>query len=197
MKKILIIGAGGVGSWVGWFLHDYDKNAQISDLSVTYADPDSVDLKNLKYQKYDKKDLADNKAQVMNLKYGFNYIPRKIESEKELDGYDCLVCAVDNTIFRRMFYNYVFNVNKKVYWMDLRSEGRTIAFFCKHPKQTYEDMLATLPKEEVEEGSCQLDYELSAGIIQGGNKIIAAIGSQLILNWYRDDFNPKSLIQRF
>ena len=57
-------------------------------------------------------------------------------------------------------------------------------------------MLATLPKEGGENGSCQLAYEKEAGIIQNGNKIIARYGAQLLLNWYRNEASKPEFIDR-
>ena len=198
MKKVLIIGAGGVGSWLAWFLDDYCKKNQFYDVEFTFADHDTVDLKVLGYQKFDKTDLTDNKAQALHARYNFAFIPKKIESKQQLKGYDCIVCAVDSSTFRRKFFTMMFEDFPKTYWIDLRSEGRTIAYFTKHLKNTLESLLKTLPKEDIESGSCQLEYERSAGIIQGGNRIIGCIGSQLLLNWCRnDDPAPGYFIQRF
>jgi len=42
-----------------------------------------------------------------------------------------------------------------------------------------------------------LSTKKKAGIVQNGNKIIAAIGSQYILNWIRNEVNPPQFIHKF
>ena len=52
MRKILVIGAGGIGSFLIPLL---DK---VSLYNVTVADPDKVEAKNLTYQNFKKKELT-------------------------------------------------------------------------------------------------------------------------------------------
>ena len=51
--KILIVGAGGIGSWLCYFLHNLNNVYQLHDVSITVADGDTVEKKNLRYQKFD------------------------------------------------------------------------------------------------------------------------------------------------
>lgn len=198
MKKVLIVGAGGIGSWLCFFIHNLNEFHQFSNCSFTIADYDTVDLKNLKYQNFNKTDLTDYKAEVLGLRYKMDILVKKIEKEEELAKYDCIVSAVDGTAFRKLLFKFVYKEeNKNIYWIDLRSEGRTIAFYTKHPQNNLEKMLNTLPENDKENGSCQLEFELENNIIQNGNKIVAAIGSQLLLNWYRNEFNPPQFSMRF
>jgi molybdopterin/thiamine biosynthesis adenylyltransferase len=199
MRKILIIGVGGVGSWLSWFLHDYYKKEQLQEITIHMADGDTVDKKNLLYQKFETSDILDNKAEALAERYQFPFyaISTNITDTQELKNYDCLICAVDGSTFRKMFFNYVFNINPEVYWIDLRSESRTVAAYTKNKKNTYENMLNTLPEKDVNNGSCQYTFETNSGIIQGGNVIAGAIGAQLLLNWYRQDSNTASFIKRF
>ena len=94
-----------------------------------------------------------------------------------------------------MLFNFAHK-NPEVYWIDLRSEGRSVAAFCKHKQNTLQTMLETVP-EEVEDGSCQLAFEKSSGVVQNGNKIIAAVGAQYILNYRRGEANPPKFIATF
>lgn len=196
MRKVLIAGAGGIGSFLAMNLHNSVVNKQLEDVEFHIVDDDTVDLKNIGYQNFNKIDLTDYKADAIALRYKMHGSVKRITSDKDFAGFDCIVGAVDNSIFRRLMFNYVFK-HPEVYWIDLRSEGRAVAFFTKHKTNTLEAMLSTLPAEDTASGSCQLEWELSNGIIQNGNKIIASIGSQLILNWYRNDTNPPKLIAKF
>ncbi len=197
MKKeanILIVGAGGIGSWLSYYLYDLQNHRQLNDAYITIADNDTVEKKNLRYQKFNIDDITDNKAMVMEAKYGFVAIPEKIVSSEQLLPFDCIISCVDNTSFRRLMFNTCAKTGK--YFIDLRSEGTTILGLTSHKKNDIETLLATIP-EEIEDASCQRSFEFEGGIIQQGNKIIAGIGSQFVLNYIREDKNPAQFTQHF
>lgn len=197
MSTVLIVGLGGIGSW---FLHNvmhYKKVGQFRDTTFFGADPDIIEEKNTKYQNFKPESILDFKADAMEAFYGITSYDYAIEKPDQLQGYDCIVSAVDSTTFRRMMFNTLIQENNSTYWIDLRSEGQSIAFFTKSKENTLEKMLKTLPEQDLEGGSCQLEYELEQDIIQGGNRIIAEIGAQLLLNWSRKEQNPAQFIQRF
>lgn len=194
-KKILVVGAGGIGSWLAHALFVLDKSNQLQDIRIDFADDDTVDTKNLAYQNFEPDDILEPKVDSIEARYGFGAIQKRIEDPKFLDSYDCVVSAVDNTSFRKMLFTWG-EFNNKKFWIDLRSEGRSIAAFTSSKQNTLDKMLESMP-EDVEEGSCQREYELAAGIIQNGNKIVAEIGAQLILNWLRKSNSPSKYIATF
>jgi len=195
-NKILIVGAGGIGSWLAANLYEAERHGQIpSNVSIFFADHDTVEPDNLSYQNFELDDVLDYKTESISSRYGFGGISSKIETTAELSGYTCIVSAVDNTIFRSMLFKYA-DTHPDTYWVDLRSEGRSIAAFCKHKSNDLESMLATIPKK-VENGSCQLQIDKDEGTIQNGNKIIGAIGAQLILNYVRGDSNSARFVATF
>lgn len=194
IKKILIVGAGGIGSWMAPELDRLRKTNQITTALITFIDYDDVDTKNLPYQNFNKSDVMDPKAEIIAARYGMEGENLKIDTKKMLEGYDCIISAVDNTIFRKMMFDYAFNDNKEVYWIDLRSEGKSYAVYAKSKKHTYKSILATLPDEDVENGSCQNAWELEQGIVQRGNIHAASYGVSYILNWLRGDHNPAAFI---
>ena len=193
-KNILIVGAGGIGSWMAPELDRLRKTRQITTALITFADYDDVDTKNLPYQNFNKSDVMDPKSEIIAARYGMDSLTIKIDKKKMLDGYDCIISAVDNTIFRKMLFDYAFNDNHDVYWIDLRSEGKSYATYTKSKKHTYKSILATLPDEDVEDGSCQNAWELEQGIVQRGNIHAAAYGVSYLLNWLRGDPNPAQFI---
>jgi len=197
MKRVLVVGAGGIGSWLAEHLYNLDTHGQFSDnVSFTFADDDTVENKNLYYQNFFMEDIMDEKSESLSARYGFGSITSRIESEDQLNGYEGIVCCVDNSKFRKLLFNYV-DKNEDVYWMDMRSEGRDIAVFTKNKKNTLEVMLKTLPKDDVEDGSCQRQWEFENNIIQFGNRIVSSIGAQYLLNWVRGDKNPQHYIAHF
>lgn len=198
-RNILIVGAGGIGSWLAFNLFKLQEANQLGNVrKIFLADDDTVEVKNIAYQCFENTDILETKVEALSDRFGelFSPMEKRITKQDLSDGcrwgnYDCIVSAVDNTEFRRVLFNYCDD-HPSIYWIDLRSEGRTIAAYTKHEKNTLEVMMATIP-EEVKEGSCQRSFELSAGIIQNGNKIVAAIGSQFILNWLRGDSSISKL----
>jgi molybdopterin/thiamine biosynthesis adenylyltransferase len=192
--KLLVVGLGGIGSWLIHNLQHYKDIEQLPGLVLEAADPDIVEDKNIKYQNYLEEDILDYKADAIEARYEVVSYDHKILKTSQLSGYDCIISAVDNTTFRRMLFKHMDTLN--TYWIDLRSEGQSIAFFTKHKANTLKKLLSTV-KEDAENGSCQLEYQLEQNIIQGGNRIIAEIGAQLVLNWYRGEQNPSQYIQRF
>jgi molybdopterin/thiamine biosynthesis adenylyltransferase len=197
-RRIAVVGCGGIGSYFCKELHNFQKHDQFGayEVEITVWDDDTVDTKNLKYQNFQDFDLGDNKAEVIGMRYNFDYEEERLDSESKLDSYDIIIAAVDNSQFRKLLYGWA-EKNQEKYWIDLRSEGRSVAFFTKHEKNTLPIMLATLADTPEGGTSCQLAHELEKGIIQQGNKIIAAIGSQLLLNYLRQEHNSAQLITRF
>lgn len=197
-RRVAVVGGGGIGSYFCRELFNFERHGQFGayDIEITVWDDDTVDTKNLKYQNFQDFDLGDNKAEVLGMKYNFDYEMERLDEESKLDEYDIVIAAVDNSQFRKMLYEWA-EKNPEKYWLDLRSEGRSVAFFTKHKNNSLEKMLATLADTPEDGTSCQLAHELEKGIIQQGNKIIAAIGSQLFINHLRNENNPPKFITRF
>ncbi|MBC8410400.1 MAG: ThiF family adenylyltransferase [Rhodobacteraceae bacterium] len=192
-QKILIVGAGGIGSWLAAQLYELERHGQLNSLIITFADDDTVDSKNLLYQNFGVEDQLDLKVDSLSARYGFLSLSDRIETPTTLDEYDCVISAVDNTKFRKLLFKWAHD-NPTKHWMDFRSEGRSLAAFTKSATNTFQKMMETLGKEEVEDGSCQRNWELDDGIIQNGNKVVAAIGSQYILNYTRNQASPAQVI---
>ncbi len=195
-QEILIVGAGGIGSFVVKELNRLVLNEQIDleKVNITIADFDLVELKNIKYQNFTTEDLGKNKAEVLGEKYFFNFNEEKIKTIEQLETYNFIICCVDNAEARKLIFEYCFEKDK--YFIDMRAEGRAVAIFTKG-NQTKEEMMKTLNFDKKESSSCQLGFELENNIIQQGNVIVASIGSQLILNRLRKEENKEKYIFYF
>jgi len=194
--NVMIAGAGGNNSWL---VHNLDKLIKLNQIPETINffiwDKDVVEIKNLLYQNFRKEDVTDNKATNLASRYiSFFDVPEFVTKEEQFDKYDVVISGVDNPKFRSMLFKYMEKHPEK-YWIDLRAEGRMVALYAKHKKNTLDKMLATLPKNEDITTSCQLSYELEAGIIQYGNQIAAAIATQYFLNFIRDIPNPPEFVR--
>ena len=197
-KKILILGAGGIGSIFSSRIYDLviKRQININDSEFFIADNDNVKLENIQNnQKFDKEDLMMNKAEAIAKKHGFVAIKKKIETEEELKDYDVFVICVDNKKARELIFNYC-NKNSDKYFIDLRAEGRGVAVFTTNKENTIERLLKTLPDDD-ESGSCQRKADKEQGIFQLGSVIIAEIGAQFLLNHLRGEINPPKFIQMF
>jgi molybdopterin/thiamine biosynthesis adenylyltransferase len=194
--NVMIAGGGGNNSWLMKHLCDLQTTDQIPDWVIfTIYDGDNIEKKNLLYQNFTIDDLLENKAEVLGKRYTASYVSKYINNPKEFDKFDVVICGVDNVDFREMLFKYMEKHPEK-YWIDLRAEGRSVAAFSRHPKNTLKILLESLPKNG-ESTSCQLEYELKNGVVQMGNRIAAVIGAQYFLNYLRGEINPPSYIHMF
>ena len=175
-RKILVIGAGGIGSFLIPLL---DK---VGLYNITVADPDTVETKNLPYQNFNADNVAQNKALVMKDNYNksvLRAIKYPILTEKQMKGYDLVICCVDNLGLRRTMYN------TKIKWLDLRAQGRNAALVShKADIKMYESLLAG------KDGSfsCQGDsWDGSNEGVHFMQVAIAGMGAQWIQRYFNDE----------
>jgi len=191
---MLVIGLGGVGGYLCRFLSKailYDQLPQ--DTEITVADMDAVEPKNTKYQDYEQQDILKNKAEIIGQKYNFTYLKEKIEDISQLVPYDVILLCVDNNKTRKLVYH--FCANNSTYWIDGRAEGREIAVFTKSKRNTPAEM-AKLTGENVEDASCQREWQIRENIINYGHIIASAIIFQLLLNHIRNENHQDRIIMR-
>lgn len=128
-KNILIIGAGGIGSWTALFL-----SRLFEDCHITVMDSDQVEATNLGGQFYEEShiDLSKVKAlsQSINYRYGGTIKPiyARYDENQSLDQWkyenvDYVILAVDNMKTRRDVYNNVKICNRFIPFID----GRLLA----------------------------------------------------------------------
>lgn len=183
--NILIIGAGGIGSYLIKEVDNLLKQNQVNS-EVILSDFDIVELKNIKYQNFNVSDIGKKKVDVLSDRYLLASV-EKIEKESQLEPYELFIICVDNAQTRKLITDYCYK--KEKYFIDLRSEGRAVAIFTSEISK--EDYNKTIDLEDKESRSCQLAFELEDNIIQEGNKIVAMIGCQLLLNYLREELNQK------
>jgi len=186
---------GGIGSWlIDELCQCIDQN-QIDafDHKITIADGDIVEIGQLDYQNFGLDDVGLNKAEVLTQRfsnYGIKSISAKVTDMKEFDSFDFIVLCVDNEKTRELVINYSFAVDKD--FIDLRATGRKILAMSKLGKKG-ENMRFVDPGDSLEY-SCQEKEDLQNGLIQKGNKIIALIGVQMVLNKIRGHSNKPILM---
>tara|TARA_R100000231_G_C5320361_1_gene163212 strand:- start:235 stop:789 length:555 start_codon:yes stop_codon:yes gene_type:complete len=174
MRKVLVIGAGGIGSFLIPIL------ARTKLYNITVADPDIVEKKNLPYQNYEEEDVGKNKAKVMYDRYICNGMkPHPILTDNQLKGYSLVISCVDNLSLRRTLYRS--NIN----WLDLRAQGRNCAFISSDADPQQYDTLLAGPDGSF---SCQGDsWDGSNKNVHFMQCAIAGIGAQWIQRYMNDE----------
>jgi len=176
MKKVLILGAGGIGSYLIEELYHTQKYDKVLwDVDVTIADGDIVEVKQRHYQNFSLEDVGKNKAEVLGERYKFEFIPKRLD---KFDGFDLIILCVDNDPTR------IQVIKSGLDFIDLRSTGRKYSGI---PRM--EDNMKYVDETDMGEYSCQEKEDIRLGKIQKGNKIIAMIGIQMLLNNLRGDGN--------
>jgi hypothetical protein len=171
--KLLIVGCGGIGSYLSELLFECIETGQL-DAEVTLMDNDIVEVNQIRYQNFYAQNVGKPKCLALADRYAFKYINERLVTTGRIsDGYDLIILCVDN------------NKARKVVWdsgedfIDLRATGRRIAAIPKC--DDYAKYLDDDPKEY----SCQDKADLDKGWIQLGNRVVAAIGCQMVLNHSR------------
>lgn len=174
-RKVLVIGAGGIGS----FLIPLLDKVKLYDITV--ADPDKVETKNLTYQNFSDYEVGTNKAYAMQDRYDSIYQAKKfpILAEKQMQGYDLVICCVDNLGLRKTLYN------TKIKWLDLRAQGRNGAVVShKADIKMYESLLSGSDGSF----SCQGDsWNGTNEGVQFMQVVIAGLGAQWTQKYFIDE----------
>jgi len=128
-----------------------------------------------------------NKAEVLATRHKVVSMPTRVSRFKNIvqSSEDLIVLCVDNVETRKQLFKECSKGLANP-WIDLRCHGRAIAAYARSPKNSLEFMTESLPKE-VQEGSdsCQIASDILSRSTQVGNRIVAAIGCQMILNVFR------------
>jgi len=182
MKKIAIVGAGGINSFVIQHINDicklYEKDKLIY---VKIFDDDIVEERNIlrQNQNFTTDDLMEDKAEVLAKRYGFDF-KKCFITEDNIDvlaTFDDVILGVDNHKARKLVYKYCWD-NKK--WMlDLRANGTKTAYFMLDHDKKWEDYeLEHFSNEDImsRKGGCQRKEDIEKDHIESGNKIIAYMG---------------------
>lgn len=169
--KLLIVGCGGIGSFLAEYIFECIESMQL-DAEVTLMDNDLVEINQIRYQNFYTQDVGKPKCKAIGDRYGFKYISERLIKDVPT-AYDLIVLCVDNNKARKLVQD------SRCDFIDLRATGRRIAAIPKCPE--YAKFLDNDPNEY----SCQDKADLDKGWIQLGNRIVAAIGCQMVLNHSR------------
>lgn len=188
--KIGIIGCGGIGSYFVRGLSELIKKDiagfdRVNVMAIDLFDMDTVEEKNLSYQNFDIEDLGRNKAEVLADRTGYTAIPIKIDKPEQVNDYDLVVLAVDNNEVRNIVYN------SGVRLLDLRAKGKGIMAYL---TQKDDPEYLNLTVDSGEKGGCQYSEDIEDKSIEFGNRVIAEIGLQFLVDYLRGKIEKKNTI---
>jgi hypothetical protein len=186
MKKILLIGCGGIGSWLAHFIAFGRRNSLIH-ADITLADPDTVEPKNLLYSNFMPEDVGKSKAMTLSERYNLTAIQNAISGQEQLKPFSLVVIATDNGKSRSM----VYGSGKP--WIDLRCKGNAYAAFSGFGLPEEKKKMAKTIDPERQSDSCQYRADAIRNKAQFGNIIAASVGWQMILNWSRGQRSNKTI----
>lgn len=184
MRKVLIIGVGGIGSYLAPVL---DKTGLYK---LTVADPDDLEKKNMTYQNFRTDYFNRFKKKVNALDIENNRPVRvgfPILTQQQLEGYDLIVCCADNLDVRRLVYRQGFQDNCKKEWLDLRAQGRNGALISYLTDEKHCDTFLAGPEGSF---SCQGEAfanSLDAKDLHFTHVAIAGMAAQWIQRWFNDE----------
>lgn len=182
MRKVAVIGCGGINSWV---VHHLSEICNIFDkkelIFVKIFDRDEVEEKNIlrNNQNFEIQDLMKEKAEVLGKRYKFDYNITLITEHNLdlLDNFDDIILGVDNHKTRQMIYKYALEKGK--YLIDMRAQGTQMAFYVLDLEKDiayYNEKFFSNKDLMERKGSCQLTTDIEKDHIENGNKIIAFFG---------------------
>ena len=179
MRKVLIIGAGGIGSFLIPLLDMTDLYA------ITVYDPDRVETKNLTYQNFVKEDVGKYKVAVMNERYNLKSAePYPILTKNQIQKYELVVCCADNLAVRKMLYKDNCGEDAPVKWLDLRAQGRNAALLSYKIDAAVFDTVLAGPEGSF---SCQGgEWDGSGEGVNCMHMAIAGCAAQWIQKWFND-----------
>ena len=187
-RKIMIIGAGGIGSML---IHNLER---LGIYDITVFDDDKVEKKNLTYQHYNESHLGENKAIAISNQFsGVKAEPYLVLVPKQLKGYDLVICCADNLVVRRLLYMEGVGDDTNVKWLDLRAQGRNAVLisYLFNP-----ELIDTVLTGEDGSFSCQAgDWDGTPRGVNMMNNVIAAMAGQWIQKWFnQQEVEPNMVI---
>ena len=189
--KIAVIGLNGIGSYFVRGLSELIKKDvvgldRINIMGIDLFDFDTIEEKNFSYTIYDIEHLGRNKSEVLSEMTGYKARTEKIEKAEQLADYDLVVLAVDNNEVR----NLVYEVGNK--FLDLRAKGKGIMAYLTQKDDTE---YLELTKDTGEKGGCQYEKDIEDKTIELGNRIVAEIGLQYLVDYCRGKIEKKKHIE--
>ncbi|MEE2759638.1 MAG: ThiF family adenylyltransferase [Candidatus Thermoplasmatota archaeon] len=186
IRKILVIGAGGIGGNLSQRLCRAVafSGGSHPHLKLTIMDADLVEERNLPHQPFSVRDVGKPKVEAIakNLKRigitrkrGVKVVPiaEDFSSDTDLSDYDLVVVAVDREEPRRLVREKASN------WLDLRATGDGLLLLSHEAPKS---LVESIPSDEnAPPASCQRPGAIESGNIQFGFSEAASHGAEWIV----------------
>ena len=183
--NILIIGVGGIGSYLAPLL------SKTGLYSITIADPDTLEDKNYLTQNYCQPRVmcstSNLKAKNLEMTYPCTRREYPILTDKQVEGYDLVICCADNLDARRLVYRQGFQSDCMTEWLELRAQGMNGALISYLADPKYSDTFLTGPEGSF---SCQGENYNETNDpkdLHFTHVAIAGIGGQWVQRWNNGD----------
>jgi hypothetical protein len=188
--KIAVIGLNGIGSYFVRGLSELIKKDvagldRINVMGIDLFDFDTIEEKNFSYTIYDIEHIGRNKAEVMAEMTGYKARAEKIERAEQLAEYDLVIMAVDNNEVRKI----VYEAGRP--FIDLRAKGKAVMVYL---TQKDDIEYLNLTKDTGEKGGCQYDRDIEEKTIELGNRVVAELGLQYLIDYCRGKIEKKNTI---
>tara|TARA_R100000152_G_C6776041_1_gene204896 strand:+ start:37 stop:627 length:591 start_codon:yes stop_codon:yes gene_type:complete len=194
MRKVMLIGAGGIGSYLADFLSRINHAKTGKLYSLTVFDDDKIETKNLSYQNFHPDEVGKHKVMSLYDKFECDAEPYPVLVKEQLKGYDLVVCCADNLAVRRLLYRQGYGEEAEIKWLDLRAQARNAALISYKTDANLVDTFLSGPEGSF---SCQGgDWDGSGKDINTMHMAIAGIATQWIQRWFvdNDDVADKMVI---
>jgi len=180
-RNVLIIGVGGIGSYLVPML------MKTKLYKLTLADPDIVEDKNICYQNFNIGMVGHKKVNCCSVHSNVIRHAYPILTESKIKGYDLVVCCADNLDVRRLLYREGFQSDCRTKWLDLRAQGRNGALISYLADPKFSDTFLTGPEGSF---SCQGEAFNESGDkkqLHFTHVAIAGIGAQWVQRWFNGE----------
>jgi len=179
-RKIMIIGAGGIGSYLVPFLD------RIGLYDITVYDEDDIETKNLTYQNYEEDEVGMKKVIALGkFQSVSSSCPFMVLVAGQLEHYDLVICCADNLAVRRLLYREGHGAECRNKWLDLRSQGRNAALISYKMDPNLMDTMLSGPEGSF---SCQgSEWDGKPEGIDTMHIAIAGAATQWIQKWFNNN----------
>jgi len=127
MKKVSVIGCGGIGSYFAQHIDRLIELNQIKDCKFKFYDDDKVELKNILYQNFEASDIDSPKTSALSFKFfNISFENKRVKLEDLTSAQLIILCADNNIIRREAYENYT---KYKIPFIDSRANGKTIGIY--------------------------------------------------------------------
>ena len=192
MRKIMIIGAGGIGSYLIHNLNRINQRCRTDKpgvhlYDIHVFDDDKVEKNNLGNQMYSEHDVGELKVDTWSASctaHPYQVLVADQFIKRNTPLYDLVVCCADNLVVRRLLYRQGYGDSAKIKWLDLRAQGRNAALISYKVDENLVDALLSGPEGSF---SCQAEgWDGLASEMNAMHMAIAGIAAQWIQRWWND-----------